>query len=170
MANRTIQFYGSALVTGGSVPITITTSLGGNTVFSGTIPTMYTGNISLYPEDQVVLFSFELPIDYVANTVPMTISIDNHPNGGAAFFEQILSNYMPVRISGNIVSSGPDSFYPVSTDNNLAPLDPRSNVVINGTPVTSSPPPNGTWGWTVDFLAGAQGTLNCDIKIDAGLA
>ena len=167
MANRTIQFYGSASVTGGSDPITITTSLGGNTVFSGTIPTTYTGTISPYPDDQVVLFSIELPIDYVANTVPMTVNIDNHPVGGAVFFEQIVSNYMPVLVSGNIVSSGSDGFYNVST-NDLGP-DPRSNVVINGASVTASPPPNGTWGWTVDFLAGAQGTFNYDVKIDAGL-
>lgn len=166
MANRTVQFLGQGYADGASEPITITATLGGNTVFSGTIPTLYTSNVSRTPGDQVVLFTCELPIEYTGTT-PMSIDLDS-PVGVDVFFEQILSNYMPVtsNIAGNVttVSSGPDTFILVNGQD-----DPRSNVVINGILMTRGEDPPGTWGWEVDFLAEESGTFTYDLTVQPGL-
>lgn len=94
MANRTIQFLGQGYAPTGTDPIVITATLNGNVVYTGNIPTLYTSDIGHQPEDQVVMFTCELPIDY-AGTMPMAISLDS-PVGVDAYFEQIYSNYMPV--------------------------------------------------------------------------
>jgi hypothetical protein len=94
MATRTIQFLGQACAPGGTEPIVITATLNGNVVYTGDIPTLYTGAISRASEDQVVLFTFELPMNF-AGTQPMSISLDN-PLGASVYFEQINSNYMEI--------------------------------------------------------------------------
>jgi hypothetical protein len=96
MANRTIQFLGSGYAPTGTDPITISATLAGNVVYTGTIPTSYTSEIDRQTADQVVLFTCELPVDF-SGTVPMSISLDN-PVGVTVFFEQVQSNYM---IMGN---------------------------------------------------------------------
>ena len=112
MANRTIQFLGQGYAPTGTEPIMVTATLDGNTVYTGTIPTLYTSNIGRLPTDQVVLFTCEIPVEF-AGTVPMTISLDS-PVGVDAYFEQMLSNYMPVLENDIIVSSGSDGFFNVS--------------------------------------------------------
>ena len=92
MANRTIQFLGNGYAPTGTDPITISATLNGNVVYTGTIPTAYTSEIDHLPTDQVVLFTCELPVDF-SGTVPMSITLDN-PVGVTVFFEQIQSNYM----------------------------------------------------------------------------
>lgn len=62
-----------------------------------------------------------------------------------------------------VISSGPDGF--ISVNGNA---DPRSNVVINGTPMTRGETPTGTWGWGVMFPAEGEGTMNYDITLMAG--
>jgi len=94
MANRTIQFLGNGYAPTGTEPIVITATLNGNVVYTGNIPTLYTSDVSRAPADQVVLFTFEVPINF-AGTQPMSISLDN-PVGVSTFFEQIMSNYMPL--------------------------------------------------------------------------
>jgi hypothetical protein len=94
MANRTIQFLGSGYAPTGTEPITVSATLNGNVVYTGTIPTAYTSEIDHLPADQVVLFTCELPVDF-SGTVPMLISLDNSV-GGTVFFEQVQSNYMPI--------------------------------------------------------------------------
>jgi hypothetical protein len=94
MANRTIQFLGNGYAPSGSEPIVITATLNGNTVYTGTIPTLYTDVVSRVPEDQVLLFSFEVPMAFVG-TQPMSISLDN-PVGVSVFFEQINANYTKI--------------------------------------------------------------------------
>lgn len=166
MTIRTVQFLGQGYADSGSDPVTITATLGGNTVFSGTIPTLYTTDIDRSATAQVVLFTCELPMDYIGTT-PMSIDLDS-PVGVSVFFEQILSNYMPTlaNVAGNItvVSSGPDTFVSIDGSN-----DPRSNVVINGEAVTRDVTPPGTWGWEVAFLAEDSGTFSYDLTVIAGL-
>ena len=94
MANRTIQFWGQGYAPTGTDPITVSATLNGNVVYTGTIPTLYTSEIDYVDTAQVVLFTCELPVDF-AGTVPMSISLDS-PVGVTAFFEQIQSNYMTI--------------------------------------------------------------------------
>jgi hypothetical protein len=94
MANRTIQFLGSGYAPTGTDPITVSATLAGNVIYTGTIPTSYTSVIDHLPTGQVVLFTCELPANF-ASTVPMSISLDN-PVGVTVFFEEVLSNYMAI--------------------------------------------------------------------------
>jgi hypothetical protein len=94
MANRTIQFFGQGYAPTGTEPIVITATLNGNAVYNGTIPTLYNTTVGRLPTDQTVLFTCELPVDF-AGTLPMSITLDS-PVGVDAYFEQIMSNYMPV--------------------------------------------------------------------------
>jgi hypothetical protein len=94
MANRTIQFLGSGYAPTGTDPITISATLNGNVVYTGSIPTSYTSEINHQPDGQEVLFTCELPVDF-SGTVPMSISLDN-PVGVTAFFEQVQSNYVTI--------------------------------------------------------------------------
>jgi hypothetical protein len=94
MANRTIQFLGSGYAPTGTDPITVSATLNGNVVYTGTIPTAYTSEIDHLPAGQVTLFTCELPVDF-SGTVPMSISF-NSPVESTVFFEQVLSNYMPM--------------------------------------------------------------------------
>jgi hypothetical protein len=119
MANRTIQFLGSGYAPTGTDPITISATLAGNVVYTGTIPTSYTSNIDHLPTDQVTLFTCELPVDF-SGTVPMSISLDN-PVGVTVFFEQVLSNYMP----------GPNPVYTQEQfDRLIAPVGPDTAADI----------------------------------------
>ena len=168
MTNRTIQIMGQGYAPTGTDPITITATVGGNTVYIGTIPTLYTSDVGRLPTDQVVLFTFEVPMNF-SGTVPMSVSLDS-PVGVDAYFEQIFSNYLPVSIAnatGNItvVSSGPTGFLNVSGST----VDPRSNVVINGVALTRGETPAGTWGWEVEFAAEESGIFECDVTFEAGL-
>ena len=92
--NRTIQFLGQGYAPTGTDPIAITATLNGNVVYTGNIPTLYTSDVRRFPEDQVVLFTCELAIDF-AGTLPMSISLDS-PVGVTAYFLQINSNYMAI--------------------------------------------------------------------------
>lgn len=167
MTNRTIQFLGQGYAPTGTAPITITATFAGNTVYSGTIPTLYISDVDRQPANQVVLFTVDVPMNF-SGIVPMSIALDN-PVGVDAYFDQIFSNYMPTtsNATGNItvVSSGPDGFLNISG----AILDPRSNVVINGVAETRGETPEGTWGWEVEFTAEHSGTFDCDLTFVAGL-
>jgi hypothetical protein len=220
MANRTIQFLGSGYAPTGTDPITVSATLNGNVVYTGTIPTSYTGEINRLPVGQVALFTCELPLDF-SGTVPMSISFDS-PVESTVFFEQVQSNYMPIAnpvftaeqfqslidpttpfadkmaiwtacavpplseaditvlttgatwteekqavlVAHNLtstVSSGATTF--VSANGSA---EPRTNVLINGDPVTRSAEPVGTWGWIVEFPAEGSGLFECDLTVLAG--
>ena len=94
MANRTIQFLGQGYAPTGTDPITITATLDGNVVYTGTIPTLYTSEIGRNATAQVVLFTCDLPVNF-EGTLPMSISLDS-PVTCMAYFEQITSNYMGI--------------------------------------------------------------------------
>jgi len=94
MTTRILQFYGGGYATGGTEPISITANLNNSVVYSGTIPTDYISEPSLLPDDQVLLFTCEVPMNF-AGTYPMEIYIDN-PVGVRVYFDQIYSNYMTI--------------------------------------------------------------------------
>lgn len=94
MTNRTLQFWGGGSAIGGTEPISMTANINNSVVYSGTIPTDYTTEPSRAPEDQVLLFTCEIPMNFTG-TYPMAIYLD-HPVGVSVFFEQIYSNYMTI--------------------------------------------------------------------------
>ena len=85
MTNRTVQFYGQGY---GTVPAEITATLDGIVVYSGTVPTIDQENYNRMPEDQVLLFTAQVPVDF-DGTKPMTISVSN----STVVFAHVLGNY-----------------------------------------------------------------------------
>ena len=90
MPNRTVQIKGYGY---GSTTCSANVSYNGATVFSGTVPTLNQAEILLFPDEQVVMFTFEIDIG-AAGTFPLTINITG---GNSAYLEQVLSNYMPLK-------------------------------------------------------------------------
>ena len=141
MANRTIQFWGQGYAPTGTEPIVITANLNGNVVYTGTIPTLYTSDVSRVPADQVIVFTVDVPVDY-AGTFPMSISLDN-PVGVDTFFEQIVANYAsifnPVFTTSEIgvisdPSSTPAEIIAIYNAHAVPPLSPAEITILeNGT-------------------------------------
>jgi len=148
MANKTLQFFGNGYAPTGT-DAEISASLGGNTVFSGAIPTVNSGDILYLPEDQQLLFTCEVD-ETLDTTVPMTVTLTA---GSALTLEQILSNLN--NEAGNI------NTYTVMGNG----TERRLNVVINGnSELPIEPRPSeaaGEWLWVVP----AGGVLECDVLI-----
>mgnify|MGYP007071564903 CR=1 FL=1 len=70
---RTMNIYGYGY---GPTPVTIQASLDGTQVFSGEIPTLNQDEILLHPDEQVVLFSTEIPMEFSGNA-NVAITVDN---------------------------------------------------------------------------------------------
>jgi len=170
MTTRTVQFYGqgySIPIDGlGLTPNTVTATVGGNVVFSGAISTVYSSDVLRLPTDQVVLFTFEIPLvtgnvveEY---TLPVSLAI----TGDAIYLEQIQVNYCNL---GNGVSSGSTGFLQISQG------DARSNVVITNATHSSTPPDprppdaTGTWGWEIEIAPGQTATMAFDMNVAPGL-
>jgi hypothetical protein len=104
MANRTLQFFGSAY---GDVPVQINAHINGTLVFSGSVATI-AGDIPDYiPSDQPILFSVAesalYPTSY-SGAYPMTISV---ATGNGIVLCETSCNYVgqqtdPVEFSGSI--------------------------------------------------------------------
>jgi hypothetical protein len=90
MSNRTIQILGYGY---GSTTCSATVSYNGNTVFSGTIPTLDQAQVFVISSEQVTIFTFEIDIS-TAGTFPLIINVTG---GNTVYIEQVLSNYMPVQ-------------------------------------------------------------------------
>ena len=90
MSNRTIQILGYGY---GSTTCSANVSYNGNTVFSGTIPTLDQAQVLVLPTDQVTISTFEIDVT-TAGTFPLIINVTG---GNTVFIEQVLSNYMPVQ-------------------------------------------------------------------------
>ena len=89
MSNRTIQILGYGY---GSTTCSANVSYNGNTVFSGTIPTLDQAQVLVLPTDQVTISTFEIDVS-TAGTFPLIINVTG---GNTVYIEQVLSNYMPV--------------------------------------------------------------------------
>jgi hypothetical protein len=149
MANKTLQFFGRGYAPTGT-DAEITAVLEGNTVFSGTIPTIYNaGEVSYAPEDQELLFTCEVD-EALDTTVSMTVTVTA---GSAVTLEQILSNLNNQPGNVSVFASMGDG------------SQRRLNVTINGIPEeTLSPRPpeaQGEWLWVVP----ENGVLACDLLI-----
>jgi hypothetical protein len=149
MANKTLQFFGCGYAPTGT-EVAITAVLGGNTVFSGSIPTVYNaGEVSYLPEDQQLLFTCE--VDETLNTtVPMTVTVTA---GDAVTLEQILSNLN--NQPGNV-----DTFA-VMGDGSQRRLDVTINGVAEPIPSPKPTEAQGEWCWVVP----SAGVLGCDLLI-----
>jgi hypothetical protein len=149
MANKTLQFFGNGYAPA-DTDAEITATLGGNTVFSGSIPTVHnSGDILYLPADQQLLFTCEVD-ETLDTTVPMTVTVTA---GDAVALEQVLSNLN--NQAGNV-----DTFLTMGDSSQR-----RLNVIING--VSEDPPTPrpteaaGEWLWVIP----AAGTLACDLLI-----
>jgi hypothetical protein len=89
MANRTVQIQGQGY---GSATCSATVSFNGNVVFSGSIPTINQETINYLPDEQVVLLTFEVPVE-LSGTFPVSITVTG---GNAVYVEQVSANYVEV--------------------------------------------------------------------------
>jgi len=155
--NRTLQFIGLAY---GDTPVSVTAEINGTTVFSGEISTVNSPfplsseiNLSTNPVLFTVNDSPLFPTNF-SGSYPMTISA----TGGYGLVVGVVTcNYMLP--SGNANSFASCYYNAIS---NVG--DPRSNVIINGNPIKSTPPPNGAWYWE----ATSPGNIVCDLSVDLG--
>jgi hypothetical protein len=172
MSNRTVRIYGSGY---GSVPATVTATVDGSQVFSGTVPTQ-PGPVPSLPAppgtELEVLFTFDLPIEFQGN-VSLTTEVADSP----VVFSRILANYGNVfNNKGQYISTGADVYITSqgmpTPDKPLEdlPQDPRSAVTINGVqqiiPDPKPPGKSGTW-WIV---VSAGSTMSSNVAVAAGRA
>jgi hypothetical protein len=170
MTTRTVQFWGQGYSTPPAAgftltPCTVTATFNGNTVFSGTIPTLESSNIERLPDQQVLLFSCDIPLNTTSTEyVEMVCNL----TGDIVFLEQVYLNYCTVAPAGppNGTSSGPDGFLPTGTD-------PRSNVTVTGGTTNTPPDPRvppavGAWGYEIDVDSGGSAVFSCTLEIPAG--
>jgi hypothetical protein len=85
MANRTVQVWGQGY---GASPATANVTFNGNTVFSGQIPTIDSSVVYRLPDEQTVLFTFEIPVD-LAGTFPVEVVF----TGQDAYLSRVFANY-----------------------------------------------------------------------------
>ena len=147
MANKTLQFLGNGYgPTGTDAAVVVT--FDGNTVFTGSIPTIYNAGEPLKaPDEMQPLFTVEVPVETLG-TFPMTVQVTA---GDQVDLTQILSNLN--NEAGNVNVFG---IMGTGTNN-------RTNVVINDV-AQSLPDPRpegGEWTWSIP----AGGTLTCDINV-----
>jgi hypothetical protein len=159
--NRTIQFIGYAY---GSSPVTLTAEINGNTVFSGEVPTIDSplppmANVvasagPLFLVENSSLFSTDFSGQY-----PMTISVSS---GNSVILGEVLSNYM--HITNDARYGNATTFLNIST--NTEYRDPRTDVVIDGTPQSPDRPPgcDGAWPWVVNN----PGTIDFNLQVGLG--
>lgn len=142
--NRTVQFFGQGY---GSDPAEISVKLEDKEIFNGKIPTIDQPVINTDPEDQVVLFTCELPIEF-EGFKPMTVCV----NKGSVVFAHIHANYC-------FQPNGEIEYFPIRQG-----TDARKNVKINGETQTPAFDLPGTWSWTVS----EGSTLTYDLDVAAG--
>ena len=158
MTNRTVQIMGAGF---GSTPATVTATLNGSQVFSGTVETLDIP-IPFLPADANVvaqtklLFTFEIPMD-LTGAQTMTCTVANT----TVVFAQINANYANRgNMVGNTVtytSGGPSEYDIISAA-------PRQNVQIDGVPQDS--PEDAGCGWWVVY---PESTLSYDLIVLPGL-
>jgi hypothetical protein len=82
---RTMNFYGYGY---GSIPVNVQVTLNGTEIFSGEIPTLDQVSVYTHPEDQTLIFSTQIPMDFAGNAnVAVTV------NNGYVWNEYIKINY-----------------------------------------------------------------------------
>ena len=141
--NRTVKFFGQGY---GVDPVNIVVKLEDLTIFSGEIATIDQAGFNTAPEDQVVLFTCELPVVF-GGLKPMSVEVLN----GTVVLAHIHANYCFYNSHNLYFDICPGA-------------DARKNVRINGeleTPALDLP---GTWSWTVS----AGSMLSYDLNVVSG--
>lgn len=115
MATRTIQFYGQGY---GTTPAEIAVTANGNTVFSGTIPTVDQPVPALPATDPTpvmpLIFSMNIEQSFTGfdnQSIPMTCTVTN----GTVIFADILGNYSPTWNPAYTPAQGQIIYSPNST-------------------------------------------------------
>ena len=161
--NRTIQFIGYAY---GSSPVTLTAEINGSTVFSGEVPTIdgpvppprndLSSATPLFLIENNALFSTDFSGQY-----PMTISVTN---GTGVILGEVRSNYM--NNTGEARYGNSTTFLNIATNTDYR--DPRTNVVINGTPETPVRPPDGSCDGAWPWIVNNPGTIDFNLQVGIG--
>jgi hypothetical protein len=142
--NRTVQFFGQGY---GTDPAVIVVKLDNLVIYEGNVPTIDQIGFNTAPEDQVVLFTCELPITF-DGFKPMTVEVVN----GTVVFAQVHANHC-------FQPNGENLYFPIRQG-----VDARANVKINGTLQIPHMDLPGTWSWTV----AAGDTLSYDLNVAHG--
>ena len=142
--NRTVQFFGQGY---GTDPAVIVVKLDNLVIYEGNVPTIDQIGFNNAPEDQVVLFTCELPITF-DGFKPMTVEVVN----GMVVFAQVHANHC-------FQPNGENLYFPIRQG-----VDARANVKINGTLQIPNMELAGTWSWTVS----AGDTLSYDLNVAQG--
>jgi hypothetical protein len=142
--NRTVQFFGQGY---GSVSANILVKLEDLIIFSGEIPTIYQAGFNTAPNDQVLLFTCELPVTFDGSK-PMSVDVI----AGTVVMAQIHANYCFYNSHNLYFDICPGA-------------DARKNVKINGELQTPARDLPGTWSWTVS----AGSTLSYDLNVVGGI-
>ena len=146
MANKTLQFYGIGFAPSGE-PVSITSTYDGETIFTGTIPSLPTLQSTPESSPLEVLFTHEVPGNLTA-IVPMSVTVTS----GAGF------TLGPVMVNS---VANPETFVHLPASEGV---DCRKNVQINGVPQDKGPLANvfiGQWNWNV--LESSTITYDLDI-------
>lgn len=147
MANKTMKFYGVGYAPTGETA-TISVAFDGNTVFTGSIPTLAMTEPTPDPTQYDVLFTQEVDGNLVA-TVPMGITL----TGGLGFTIG--------RVEVNNVGNNVGNVYQLMCSTEYP--DCRTNVEINGVAQSKGPLADvlvGPWSWNV-----FDGTITYDLNI-----
>lgn len=147
MIMRTFKQLGQAY---GITPCTITASIDGNQVYSGTVPTVDEPIPSLPNSDLSIgqdLFTWQNPLEF-AGTQTMTITVQGSP----LMLTDTMANYL-----GAATANG--KFLPV-----LLGTDPMSNVTIDGVAMDRAAEPVGQWYWYIPV----NSTFEATVTITAG--
>jgi hypothetical protein len=141
--NRTVQFFGQGY---GVTPVKLIVKLEDLIIFSGEISTIDQSGFNTAPEDQVVLFTCELPVVF-EGLKPMSVEVLN----GTAVLAHVHATHCYANCN--------DLYFPLCPG-----ADARKNVRIDGELQTTSQDLPGTWSWTVS----AGSTLSYDLDVVGG--
>jgi hypothetical protein len=143
--NRTVKFFGQGY---GSDPANIVVKLEDLIIFSGEIATVDQAGFNTAPEDQVVLFTCELPVVF-GGLKPMSVEVLN----GTVVLAHIHANYC--------FYNSDDLYFDICPG-----ADARKNVRINGELQARDQDLPGTWSWNVS----AGSTFSYDLDIVGGVS
>jgi hypothetical protein len=150
--NRTYKFYGVGC---GTTPVSVTATIGGTQVFSGTVPTQDIPINSTPPASEIKTVLFELSDSQTYGTqfqgsVPVTLEVTG---GDGIVLGYIKSNWYSGKRKTDTMAGHEDNFnlcYYGTPTNSEGTTDPRSSVVINGaTQVPPMVPSTGCWKWII---------------------
>lgn len=150
--NRTYKFYGVGC---GTTPVSVTATIGGTQVFSGTVPTQEIALNSSPPANKIKTVLFELANSRTYGTqfqgnVPVTLEVTG---GDGIILGYIESNWYSGKRKTDAMAGHEDNFnlcyYGVPT-NSEGTTDPRSSVAVDGiNQVPPLVPSTGCWKWVV---------------------